>query len=157
MLLFAFVLPPPPSDRTNTALLTGRGQLPDNATCQGGPPMDPDVKACLQRHAYTSRNVPDRNSTDSHLNRNLTVGYVVSAWPRLSETFILNEVIAVERLGVELRIFSTKDPTDELVHAKVAQVRAPVTSLSIKRNWKMIWWASIRLLKIGRASCRERV
>jgi len=111
--------------------------------------MDPDVKACLQRHAYTSRNVPDRNSTDSHLNRNLTVGYVVSAWPRLSETFILNEVIAVERLGVELRIFSTKDPTDELVHAKVAQVRAPVTSLSIKRNWKMIWWASIRLL-IGR-------
>jgi len=46
------------------------------------------------------------------LNQHPTVGYVVSAWPRLSETFILNEVLAVERLGLRLRIFSIKDPKD---------------------------------------------
>src|SRR6058998_2622972 len=33
---------------------------------------------------------PDRNST---------VGYVVSAWPRLSQTFVLTEIIALERLA----------------------------------------------------------
>ena len=56
-----------------------------------------------------------------------TVGYIVSTWPRLSATFILNEVLAVERSGVPLRIFSIKDPDGEPVHARVAQVRARVT------------------------------
>ncbi|PYY05461.1 MAG: colanic acid biosynthesis glycosyltransferase WcaL, partial [Acidobacteria bacterium] len=78
-------------------------------------------------------------------NQNRTVGYVVSGWPRLSETFILNEVIAVERRGARLRIFSVKDPNDEPVHARVAQVRARVTYLSIKHSGKPILQASIRL------------
>jgi glycosyltransferase involved in cell wall biosynthesis len=82
---------------------------------------------------------------DPRSNRNPTIGYVVSAWPRLSETFILNEVIAVERLGCRLRIFSMKDPKDEPVHAKVSQVHARVTYLSIRRNRKAIWQATIRL------------
>ena len=28
-----------------------------------------------------------------------TVGYVVSTWPRLSQTVVLREILAVERLG----------------------------------------------------------
>jgi glycosyltransferase involved in cell wall biosynthesis len=75
-----------------------------------------------------------------------TIGYVVSAWPRLSETFVLNEVIGVERLGRRLRIFSIRDPKDEPVHAKVAQVSARVTYLSMVRNRKTIWEANLRLL-----------
>src|SRR2546430_17715272 len=47
------------------------------------------------------------------------VGYVVSAWPRLSETFILNEVVGVERLGVRLQIFAVKDANDKSAHPKV--------------------------------------
>ena len=39
-----------------------------------------------------------------------TIGYLVSTWPRLSATFILNEVLAVERSGASVRIFSVKDP-----------------------------------------------
>ncbi len=47
---------------------------------------------------------------DLQPNQQPTVGYILSAWPRLSETFILNEVVAVERLGCRLRIFSIKNP-----------------------------------------------
>src|SRR5712691_5601690 len=80
-----------------------------------------------------------------------TVGYIVSAWPRLSETFILNEILAVERSGVPLRIFSIKDPDGEPVHARVAQVRARVTYLSLRRHWKSALQANLRLL------CRQPV
>ena len=82
---------------------------------------------------------------DPRLNQNRAVGYVVNAWPRLSETFILNEVIAVERMGLQLRIFSLKDPKDEPVHAKLAQVRARATSLSMQHNRKDILLAIVRL------------
>src|SRR2546426_2544380 len=75
-----------------------------------------------------------------------TVGYIVSGWPRLSETFVLNEVLAVERSGGSLRIFSIKDPDGEPVHARVAQVRAPVTCLSLRRHWKSALQANLRLL-----------
>src|SRR3989441_4650536 len=75
-----------------------------------------------------------------------TVGYIVSGWPRLSETFVLNEVLAVERSGGSLRIFSIKDPDGEPVHARVAQVRARVTCLSLRRHWKSALQANLRLL-----------
>ena len=58
------------------------------------------------------------------------VGYIVNTWPRLSQTFVLNEILALEQRGVSLRIFSIKDPRREPVNAKVAKVRAPVTYLS---------------------------
>jgi glycosyltransferase involved in cell wall biosynthesis len=35
----------------------------------------------------------------------LTVGYVVSRFPKLSETFILNEMLELERLGVRVELF----------------------------------------------------
>jgi len=72
------------------------------------------------------------------------IGYVLSVWPRLSETFILNEVIALERLGVRLRIFSIKNPKDEPTHAKVAEVRAAVTCLYIGNNRAAAWAANLR-------------
>ncbi len=34
---------------------------------------------------------------DLQPNQQPTVGYILSVWPRLSETFILNEVIALVR------------------------------------------------------------
>ena len=66
----------------------------------------------------------------------LTVGVIVSTWPRLSQTFVLREILGLERLGVRLRIFSVKVPTDEPVHEEVSQVRAPVTYLAFRRSWK---------------------
>jgi glycosyltransferase involved in cell wall biosynthesis len=76
-----------------------------------------------------------------------TLGYVVSTWPRLSQTFVLREILAVERLGVPVRIFSTKDPDGEPVHGDVAHVRAGVTYLTLRRHWKPALWANLRLVR----------
>ncbi len=67
---------------------------------------------------------------------NLTIGIIVSTWPRLSQTFVLRETLGLELLGLRLRIFSVKVPTDEPVHEEVSQVRAPVTYLAFRRSWK---------------------
>lgn len=88
---------------------------------------------------------PDDHDVKAERNEKPNVGYVVCVWPRLSETFILNEVIGLERLGARLHIFSIKEPKDQLVQAKVMDVRAPVTCLSIERNKKAIWLANLRL------------
>ncbi|PYV26008.1 MAG: hypothetical protein DMG27_08085, partial [Acidobacteria bacterium] len=45
------------------------------------------------------------------------IAYIIKSWPRLSETFILSEVAALERQGVLLRIFSVKEPDAGPVHA----------------------------------------
>src|SRR5437763_12010976 len=76
-----------------------------------------------------------------------TVGYVVSTWPRLSQTFVLHEILAVERLGVPVRIFSAKDPCREPIHGAVVQVRAGVTYLSLRRHWKQALRANLSLVR----------
>jgi len=55
--------------------------------------------------------------------------YVVRSWPRLSQTFIVNEVLAVERAGLELAIFSLVRSGEPLVQPQVAAVRAGVVYL----------------------------
>jgi glycosyltransferase involved in cell wall biosynthesis len=56
------------------------------------------------------------------------IAYLVKTFPRLSETFILNEILGVEELGLELEIFSLRKlpPEAEPVHPDVARVKAPV-------------------------------
>jgi glycosyltransferase involved in cell wall biosynthesis len=58
-----------------------------------------------------------------------TVGYVIKMFPRLSETFILNEVLELERQGLALHIFSLKRPSEEVFHAQALRVRSPITYL----------------------------
>lgn len=56
------------------------------------------------------------------------IAYLVKTFPRLSETFILNEILGVEKLGLELTIFSLRKlpPEAEPVHPDVARVNGPV-------------------------------
>lgn len=62
------------------------------------------------------------------MNERLRVAYLVKTFPRLSETFILNEILGVEDLGLELEIFSLRKlpPTSEPVHPDVARIKAPI-------------------------------
>src|SRR5438552_168647 len=76
-----------------------------------------------------------------------TIGVIVSTWPRLSQTFILREILGLERLGLGVRIFSVKVPTDEPVHADVSKVKAPVTYLAFRRSWKPLASANLRLAR----------
>src|SRR5438105_3005309 len=57
------------------------------------------------------------------------VGYVIKMFPRLSETFILNEVLELERQGLKLHIFSLKSPVETVFHSQTKQVRSPITYL----------------------------
>lgn len=57
------------------------------------------------------------------------VAYVLKRYPRLSETFILSEICAMERLGSQLQIFSLLPPEPPPHHAMVGEVRAGVTHL----------------------------
>ncbi len=63
----------------------------------------------------------------------LRVGYVVKMYPRYSETFIVNEVLALERLGVSVEIFSLRAPVDTHFQDAIARVRAPVTYVGTDR------------------------
>ena len=57
------------------------------------------------------------------------IGYVLKMYPRFSETFILNEVLALEAAGTEIDIFSLRPPADGRFHESLADVRAQVTYL----------------------------
>ena len=57
------------------------------------------------------------------------VGYVVKRYPRFSETFIVNEVLAHEAAGLDVEIFSLRPPVDTHFQNRISEVRAPVTYL----------------------------
>jgi glycosyltransferase involved in cell wall biosynthesis len=60
----------------------------------------------------------------------LKVGYVVKRYPRFSETFIVNEILAHEAAGREMEIFSLYPPNDTHFQDLIARVRSPVTYLT---------------------------
>lgn len=55
------------------------------------------------------------------------VVYIVRSWPRLSQTFVVNEVLALERRGVQLDIVSLVRSGETVVQPQVADVRARVS------------------------------
>jgi glycosyltransferase involved in cell wall biosynthesis len=54
------------------------------------------------------------------------IGYLIRSYPRLSQTFILNEILALEKIGVSIEIFALTNPHEKVVQMQVAQVQAPV-------------------------------
>lgn len=58
------------------------------------------------------------------------VAYVVKRYPRFSETFIVNELLAHEQAGLDIEIFSLRPPVDTHFQDLISQVRAPLTYLS---------------------------
>src|SRR6185436_15313174 len=67
------------------------------------------------------------------------IGYLLRSYPRLSQTFILNEILALEKIGVSIQIFALTNPHEKVVQMQVDQVRAPVHYLDEDmqpRSWK---------------------
>ena len=69
------------------------------------------------------------------------IGYVLKMYPRLSETFVVTEILAMEREGAELDLFSLRPPTDGRFHEAVSRVRAPVTYLPSPTRAADLWSA----------------
>jgi colanic acid/amylovoran biosynthesis glycosyltransferase len=59
----------------------------------------------------------------------LTLGYVLKRFPRLSETFVLNEILELERQGHRVEIFSLLRPPQEDRHAFLCELKARITYL----------------------------
>lgn len=64
-----------------------------------------------------------------HKRRTAQVGYLLKKFPRLSETFILNEILGQEARGLALRVFSRRRPDSEPRHPQLSSLRADVEVL----------------------------
>lgn len=84
-------------------------------------------------------------------NSPLRVGYIVRSFPRLSQTFVLNEVLALEESAVQVRIFSCINPREEVVQPQVTALRARVDYLEegLQRRWWLILWEHLLTLLIA--------
>ncbi len=54
------------------------------------------------------------------------VGYVLKKFPRNSETFILNEILALQRHGADVTVFSLNRPDDGVYHRGLSELKRPV-------------------------------
>ncbi|TVR99570.1 MAG: colanic acid biosynthesis glycosyltransferase WcaL [Rhodospirillales bacterium] len=57
------------------------------------------------------------------------VAIILKGYPRLSETFIAQEIRALEKRGLAVRLFSLRRPTDPAVHPVHREILAPVSYL----------------------------
>ena len=71
-----------------------------------------------------------------------TIGVVLKGYPRLSETFIAQELLALEQRGFSLAIYSLRRPTDAATHPLHSQISASVTYVpeylhdDVRRVWR---------------------
>jgi glycosyltransferase involved in cell wall biosynthesis len=66
-------------------------------------------------------------------------------YPRFSETFIVNEILAHEAAGLPVEIFSLRLPSDGRFHENYARVQAPVTYLTSKEPRAGQFWQSLEV------------
>lgn len=58
--------------------------------------------------------------------RQIRVGYILKMFPRLSETFILNELLGLEEQGTQLTVFSLMYPQDGRFHGRLGELQLEV-------------------------------
>ncbi|MET1027150.1 MAG: glycosyltransferase family 4 protein [Dongiaceae bacterium] len=85
-----------------------------------------------------------------------SIVFLLKGYPRLSETFIAQEIHALERLGLPIRIVSLRFPTDRHQHPVHRDIAAPVAYLPeylYQEPWRVLkgWWRARRLPGYGAA------
>ncbi len=73
------------------------------------------------------------------------VGYVLRKFPVLSETFVLNEILALEAQGVPVHIYAIQRPNDPCFHEDLAKLQARINYIPqignlkwlLRRNWQL--------------------
>lgn len=74
------------------------------------------------------------------LNTRPYTGYVLKRYPRFSETFVVNEILAHERVGLQIDIFALGPVEESHFQDGISRVKAPVTRLADKqRNTESLW------------------
>jgi glycosyltransferase involved in cell wall biosynthesis len=57
------------------------------------------------------------------------LGMILKGYPRISETFISNEILLLEELGFTIHLFSMRRPRENFTHKSVRDIRAEVDYL----------------------------
>ena len=84
------------------------------------------------------------------------VAFVLKGYPRLSETFIAQEIAALEDRGLDILIVSLRHPTDRKRHSLHDRIRAQILYLPEYLHQEPLrvlrgWWLARRLPGYGRA------
>jgi glycosyltransferase involved in cell wall biosynthesis len=71
----------------------------------------------------------------------VAVAFVLKGYPRLSETFIAQEIRGLEAQGLDIRIVSLRTPTERDVHPVHREIKAPVLYLPeyLHRAPRRVW------------------
>jgi glycosyltransferase involved in cell wall biosynthesis len=89
------------------------------------------------------------------------VAFVLKGYPRLSETFIAQEIRALEQCGLDILIVSLRHPTDRATHPVHGQIKAPLLYLPeyLKDEPRRVWrgWRRARRMAGYRAARRTWV
>ncbi|BCS88758.1 glycosyltransferase [Pseudodesulfovibrio sediminis] len=86
-----------------------------------------------------------------------TLGMVLKGYPRISETFISNEIRLLEEMGFIIHIYSMRAPRENFSHDSIKQIKAKVTYLpsSMFFGLPAFLWHNIRLFLRMPARYRE--
>ncbi len=57
------------------------------------------------------------------------LAYILKGYPRISETFISNEILLLEKLGFRMQLFPMRHPRESFCHDSVKQIQAQVNYL----------------------------
>lgn len=71
------------------------------------------------------------------------VAFLVKTFPKLSETFVLGEVLGLERRGLALSVFALQPPSESVRHAAIAQVRSRIRYLNGDEQRRRRWQAHL--------------
>jgi len=74
------------------------------------------------------------------------VGFILKGYPRLSETFIAQEILALEQRGLKILIISLRYPTDRTTHPVHQQIRSAVSYLPeyLYQEPRRVWQGWLR-------------
>lgn len=79
------------------------------------------------------------------------IAVAVKGYPRLSETFIAQEILALEERGIALEIWSLRHPTERAVHPMNRKIKARVTYLP-----EYLYEEPVRVLRGALWSMRQK-
>ena len=74
----------------------------------------------------------------------MTIGYVLKRYPRFSETFIVNEILAHEKAGAKIRIYALGPVQETHFQEAIARVRAPVHRIRHQYHDTLLYWQHLR-------------
>ena len=107
-------------------------------------------RACRRGAALRCRRPRRERATPA---RERPVAILAKTWPKLSETFVLGEILGLERRGYALRVYALAAPQDEESRRAARGVRAPVALSAVARPAESAAAARARRLRCSPRRC----